>query len=72
MIYVRYMQLQKITDRMVHSLDYDVNAFLNDLDCDLEVSRDIFRQFDDVMRVISEEDWEILQLKVRQCKWSNC
>lgn len=51
---------------MVRSLDFDVNGFLNDIDRNLEASRDVFRHFDDVMKVIGEEEWEQIQLKVRK------
>lgn len=62
---VSFLQLHNITDRMVKSLDYDVNRFLSDLDQSLEASRDIFRNFDNALRIISEEEWEAIQLKVK-------
>ena len=49
---------------MVKSLDCNVDGFLNQLDRDLQASRDIFKQFDNIMNVISDEEWENIQLKV--------
>ena len=46
------------------SCDFDVNHFLHEIDSSLEHSRDIFRQFDAIHRIITDEDWEIIQLKV--------
>ena len=46
------------------SCDFDVNRFLHEIDSSLEHSRDIFRQFDAIHRIITDEDWEIIQLKV--------
>ena len=60
------LQLQSITDRMLRSIDCDVDGFLRDLDQSLEASRDVFRQFDDVMRILSEEEWEVIQLRVNR------
>ena len=61
-------RLHDITDRMLRSVDMDVDGFLRDLDQSLEASRDVFRKFDDVTRVITVEDWEAIQLKaVERC-----
>ena len=50
---------------MVKSCDFDVNSFLSEIDSSLEQSRDIFRQFDAIHRIITDEDWEMIQLKVQ-------
>ena len=57
--------MSSITERMVRSLDVDVNAFLTEMDHSLEASRDIFRAFDNKLRVITDEEWEEIQYKVR-------
>ena len=49
---------------MVRSVDYDVNSFLNEMDRSLEASRDVFSHFDNVMLVMSDAEWEAVQLKV--------
>ena len=50
---------------MIRSCDFDVNAFLTEIDTSLEQSRNVFRQFDNVHRCISDEEWEMIQLKVK-------
>ena len=49
---------------MVRSMDYDVNAFLREIDRSVEASRDVFRHFDDIRRLLTEDEWEVIQLKV--------
>ena len=49
---------------MVKSIDYDVNGFLREIDQSLEASRNVFRHFDDVFRVISDLDWQQIEKKV--------
>lgn len=61
---VIYVQLTSITERMIRSVDFDVNGFLREIDHSLEASRDIFNNFDNMLRFISDEDWEEIQLKV--------
>ncbi|KAK7093165.1 hypothetical protein V1264_008807 [Littorina saxatilis] len=56
-------KLEGITDRMIKSCDFDVNSFLHEIDNSLERSRDIFRHFDAIHRVITEDDWDVIQLK---------
>lgn len=56
-------KLQKITDRMVRSMDFDVHSFLREMDQSLAASRSVFRDFDARFQVLSDEDWESIQLK---------
>ena len=49
---------------MVRSLDVDVNSFINELDVNLAASRSVFSHFDSVMHVMSDADWDKIQLKV--------
>ena len=58
------LQLHDITERMLRSVDNDIDGFLRELDNSLEASRDVFRRFDDVTRAIPEDEWEAIQLKV--------
>ena len=58
-------QLSSITERMVRSLDCDVNSFLNEIDRSLEASRDVFSHFDNVMHQMTDDEWEAVQLTVR-------
>jgi hypothetical protein len=53
---------------MVKSIDHDVNSFLREMDRSLEASRDVFRQFDDAVRIIPESDWDLIEAKVRCIK----
>lgn len=49
---------------MVRSCDFDVHNFLREMDQSLEASRNVFRDFDARFQQISEDDWEVIQLKV--------
>lgn len=49
---------------MIRSIDHDVSSFLNCLDLSVEASRDIFRQLDAKLTVISDDEWGNIQLKV--------
>lgn len=49
---------------MIRSYEADVNSFLQELDRELEASRDVFRHFDEVHKIITDEEWESIQLKV--------
>ena len=60
-------QLSSITERMVRSLDVDVNGFIDELDQNLAASRSVFSHFDSVMNILTDDDWERIQLKVSQC-----
>ncbi|XP_076455589.1 RING finger protein 32-like [Babylonia areolata] len=65
-------KLEAITDRMVRSCDFDVNSFLREIDHSLERSRDIFRHFDAVHRIITDEEWEAIQLKAVERSNQDC
>ena len=58
------LQLHSITERMVRSCDYNINDFLSEMDRSLQQSRDVFKHFDDVNQIMTENDWEKIQLKV--------
>ena len=57
-------QLQRITDRMVRSCDFNVQSFLREMDSSLAASRNVFKDFDAMFQQISEDEWESIQLKV--------
>ena len=59
------MQLRAITDRMVMSLDFDINGFFSEIDRSLEASRRVFRRLDSVMMALTEADWLRIEAKVR-------
>jgi hypothetical protein len=65
-------KLKSITDRMLKSIDYDVNGFLGEIDRSLEASRDIFRHFDNVVRVISDVDWTNIEAKAIERGDTDC
>jgi len=60
-----FEQLKAITDRMVKSLDFDINGFFSEIDRSLEASRRVFRQLDSVMTSLTETDWLRIEAKVR-------
>jgi hypothetical protein len=62
--FIFFLQFHEITERIIKSCDFDVNLFLTEIDLSLERSRNIFRQFDNAHRVFSDEEWEMIQLKV--------
>ena len=64
------MQLKSITDRMLKSLDLGVNSFLSTIDASLAASREVFRQFDTAMGVVSEEQWTSIQQIVSGLRFS--
>lgn len=58
------LQLSSITDRMLRSCDFNIDVFLTEIDENLAASRAIFRNFDATFNIMSEEQWEEIQLKV--------
>ncbi|ESO93624.1 hypothetical protein LOTGIDRAFT_161737 [Lottia gigantea] len=56
-------KLQDITDRMVKSCDFSLHGFLQEMDQSLEASRNVFKNFDAMFNILSEQDWEEVQLK---------
>ncbi|KAK2185902.1 hypothetical protein NP493_217g01016 [Ridgeia piscesae] len=65
-------KLKSITDRMLKSLDLGVNSFLSTIDASLAASREVFRQFDTAMGVVSEEQWTSIQQIAVQRGLSDC
>ncbi|XP_069106705.1 RING finger protein 32-like [Argopecten irradians] len=65
-------KLSTITDRIVRSCDFNVNTFLTEIDQSLEASRDIFRRFDETFNIISDDDWDTIQLKAVQRETQDC
>ncbi|KAK7495716.1 hypothetical protein BaRGS_00013163 [Batillaria attramentaria] len=65
-------RLEAITDRIVKSCDFDVNQFLSEIETSLQHSRDIFRQFEALHHTISEEEWELIQLKAVERSNQDC
>jgi len=57
-------QLKTITDRMVKSLDFDINGFFSEIDRSLEASRRVFQRLDSVMLSLTEADWLRIEAKV--------
>lgn len=58
------LQLSSITDRILRSCDFNIDVFLTEIDENLAASRAIFRNFDATFNIMSEEQWEEIQLKV--------
>ncbi|XP_060080407.1 RING finger protein 32-like [Ylistrum balloti] len=65
-------KLSTITDRIVRSCDFNVNTFLTEIDQSLQASRDIFRRFDETFHVISDDEWEAIQLKAVEREAQDC
>ena len=61
---ITYDQLKTITDRMVKSLDFDINGFFSEIDRSLEASRRVFRRLDSIMLSLTEADWLRIEAKV--------
>lgn len=57
-------QLSSITDRMLRSCDFNIDVFLTEIDENLAASRAVFRNFDATFNIMTEEQWEEIQLKV--------
>ena len=57
-------QLKTITDRMVKSLDFDINGFFSEIDRSLEASRRVFQRLDSIMLSLTEADWLRIEAKV--------
>lgn len=49
---------------MLRSCDFNIDVFLTEIDENLAASRAIFRNFDATFNIMSEEQWEEIQLKV--------
>ncbi|XP_059174207.1 RING finger protein 32-like isoform X2 [Physella acuta] len=56
-------KLTAIVDRMIKSIDVNMAEFMREIDASVQLSRDIFSQWDAVHNEISAEDWEAIQLK---------
>ncbi|XP_061165712.1 RING finger protein 32-like [Saccostrea echinata] len=56
-------KLSSITDRMLRSCDFNIDVFLTEIDENLAASRAVFRNFDATFNIMSEEQWEEVQLK---------
>ncbi|XP_064644606.1 RING finger protein 32-like [Lineus longissimus] len=65
-------KLQSITDRMVKSLDYNINEFFSEIDRNVQASRDVFKQFELASMVMSDEDWDEIQIKAVQRENVEC
>lgn len=50
---------------MLRSCDFNIDVFLTEIDENLAASRAIFRNFDATFNIMSEEQWEEVQLKVQ-------
>ncbi|XP_055997214.1 RING finger protein 32-like isoform X2 [Ostrea edulis] len=56
-------KLSSITDRMLRSCDFNIDVFLTEIDENLAASRAVFRNFDATFNIMTEEQWEEIQLK---------
>ncbi|WAR05586.1 RNF32-like protein, partial [Mya arenaria] len=65
-------KLSRITERMVRSCDFNVGDFLREMDQSLAASRNVFRDFDARFKIISEEEWEHIQLKAVERANQDC
>lgn len=55
---------------MLRSCDFNIDVFLTEIDENLAASRAIFRNFDATFNIMSEEQWEEVQLKVQSEHYS--
>ena len=53
---------------MVRSLDHDVSSFIAQLERSVEQSRDVYKQLEAKLMILTDQDWEDVQLKaVERC-----
>ncbi|KAL4635289.1 RING finger protein 32 [Arapaima gigas] len=66
-------KLQKVSDSFLRSCDTNVEDFLSALDRSVELSRTVFRQFEQqTISMMVEEDWEEIQQKALQRETLDC
>ncbi|KAK3087334.1 hypothetical protein FSP39_004798, partial [Pinctada imbricata] len=68
----RTHQLSSITDRIVKSCDFNIDVFLTEIDQNIEASRNVFRDFDAIFQIMSDSQWDEVQLKAVQRGNSEC
>ncbi|ELU01747.1 hypothetical protein CAPTEDRAFT_222016 [Capitella teleta] len=62
-------RLHTITDRMIRSFDNDISSFIDQLEQSVEASRDVFKQLDAKLMILTEDEWLAIQAKaVERCE----
>lgn len=57
-------KLSDITNRIVNSFNFDTDTLLNDIDANIQKSRETFKNFEEKFKIISDERWTELLSKV--------
>ena len=57
---MNYLKLSDITNRLVNSFNYETDILLDDIDKNLKLSREMFKNFDERFKRISDDDWKLL------------
>lgn len=57
-----FFQVQEISNRLLSSYDINLDEFFSEIDSSIAASRDVFQQLEEI--VISETDWEKIQIQV--------
>lgn len=49
---------------MIRSFDNDISSFIDQLEQSVEASRDVFKQLDAKLMILTEDEWLAIQVKV--------
>ncbi|KAK2524219.1 Rnf32, partial [Columba livia] len=65
-----YFKVQEISNRLLSSYDINLDEFFSEIDSSIAASRDVFQQLEEI--VISETDWEKIQIQAFRQEISDC
>ncbi len=57
--------MSDITNRLVQTFNYETDNLINDIEKNIEQSRETMKNFEEKMKVVDEERWSQLMLKVK-------
>ncbi|XP_071661422.1 RING finger protein 32 isoform X2 [Patagioenas fasciata] len=63
-------KVQEISNRLLSSYDINLDEFFSEIDSSIAASRDVFEQLEEI--VISEADWEKIQIQAFRQEISDC
>ncbi|PKK32339.1 ring finger protein 32 [Columba livia] len=63
-------KVQEISNRLLSSYDINLDEFFSEIDSSIAASRDVFQQLEEI--VISETDWEKIQIQAFRQEISDC
>ncbi|NXO54583.1 RNF32 protein, partial [Aramus guarauna] len=65
-------KVQQISNRLLSSYDINLDEFFSEIDSSLAASRDVFQQLEGKEILLSETDWEKIQMQVEICDCPIC